>query len=89
MELTEVEVDGGVAIGCAGGLVLGYWYVPFNAKRLRMCGAAYGRVADRNGVFSILTVFRVNPYTLSSALSEQLRNATVELLAGWGEKAVF
>jgi hypothetical protein len=60
--------------------VLGYWYVPFNAKRLRMCGAAYGRVADRNGVFSILTVFRVNPYTLSSALSEQLRNATVELL---------
>jgi hypothetical protein len=87
MALTDVMTDGGAAIGCAGGLVMGYWYAPFNSERLRICGEGYAKVIDRHGAFTIFAIFRVAPYTLSSVLSEQLRNETVAVLHEYIDKA--
>jgi hypothetical protein len=78
--MTELVVDEGAAIACCEGIVLGYWYAPFNEHRLRLCSDAYHRVAERFGAFSVFTVFRVNPYTLSSLLSSDLRVGTVNML---------
>jgi len=67
-------------MGCSNGLVLGYWYVPFTVSRLRECGERYSAVTRRHGTFSVLSVFRVNPFSMDALLTQALRDETVALL---------
>ena len=79
-ELTDVLAREGYAMGCCNGIVLGYWYVPFTAVRLHECSERYAAVTRRHGTFSVLTVFRVNPFSMDALLTRALRDETVRVL---------
>jgi hypothetical protein len=82
MQRTPIWSKGGGAMCCLGELVLGYWYCPFNAENLRACSDHY-RLSTQagQGHFSVLSVFRVNPYAvdaLGAAAREQVRDMLAE-----------
>ncbi len=77
--LSDVLVEGGCAMGCVGSVVLGYWYCPFNAARVRACSDRYALATGRDGSFAVFSVFRVNPYS-ADVVGSEVRSAVGVIL---------